>query len=129
MKRMYVAAGIALLATTSCNPLAARSNVTAQQAAPAPPSATVYVTPTPEATVPAFVQVPDLAHRPLDVAEYLLDSQGLGHAVVGPDQADYDANQLRVCSTLPRAGTTVRSGTRVALVVRFPDCADMHNGF
>ena len=122
MKRMYVAAGIALLATTSCNPLAARSNNAVTATVPAPPPATVYVTPTPEPTVPAFVYVPDLARRRVDVAVFLLNDQGLGHTFVGGGHDLSYVDNWQDCASIPRAGTRVGSGTRVALMIRILGC-------
>lgn len=123
MRIGYTAIGIAVLASAGCHlrpsPASAPPVTVTVTAAP---SVAAEATPTSEPTIAEFVQMPDLAHRPLDVAEYLLEIRGLGHSIVGPDQYDYDATQLRVCSTLPRAGTTVRSGTRIALVVRWMNC-------
>lgn len=91
----------------------------------APPSAADPMPPAIAAPEPAFVRVPDLAHKAADVAEYLLSTQGLGHTLIGPNVDDFDPNQLRVCSTLPHAGTRVRSGTRVGLVVRWMGCSGL----
>lgn len=128
MKIAYVAAGVALAGCAACYPLSARPSA---QPAPVAP-ATVYVTPAAAPTtappVSAFVQVPDLAFRRLDVAEFLLDGQGLGHSVIGGGGPGVLApSNWQVCSSLPRAGTTVRSGTRVALIVEKYECDAAEN--
>jgi hypothetical protein len=134
MRIGYAAVGIAVLATAACNPLGTRSTsapamppatapATAPTVVPTAPPATVYVTPSETPTLPEFVRVPDLAFRRLDVAEYVLSSTGLGHSVIGMDDNGRDGpSDYMVCSMLPRAGTRVRSDTRVALVVQWVVC-------
>lgn len=124
MRIAYVVAGTSLLAATGCqltsSPTSAAPPVTVPAAAP---PATVYVTPTEaDPTFPAFVTVPDMAHRRLDVAEYMLSSVGLGHTVVGDSDAADHPDEWVVCASQPRADTHVHSGTRIALIVEETVC-------
>jgi hypothetical protein len=122
MRIGYAVTGIALLATSSCRLSSAPEGnapaapAAAQVGTPIAPTATVYVTPSAAQTLPTLVQVPDLAHRRVDVATFLLSGQGLGHSLVGGADA-YSVADWEVCASIPRAGTTVPSGTRVALVI------------
>jgi hypothetical protein len=64
-----------------------------------------------------------MANRRLDVAEYMLDEIGLGHDVIGGGRLGViEADAWYVCSSQPRANASVRSGTRIALIVAKYGC-------
>jgi Protein kinase domain/PASTA domain len=71
---------------------------------------------------PPGIEIPSLAGQPLDVAEQRLDDLGLGSSEVGGGlfgvliPADWD-----VCDTEPAAGTHVKRGSTVRLLIDRPD--------
>jgi beta-lactam-binding protein with PASTA domain len=71
---------------------------------------------------PTGIEVPSLVGQPLDVAEQRLDDLGLQPAETGGGlfgvifRSDWD-----VCETSPPAGTSVRRGSTVELLIDRPD--------